>query len=440
MKRFIFFLTLIGVFAITQAHAQSSAELKRKRDKLNQELDELNEEYRQTASNKKATIKQLNIIKAQITLREDKISNINSDIRLLDNQITENTHTVHTLQEQLDELKKQYAAMVVFAYHNQSAYNKLMFIFASKDFNQAYKRLTYLQEFGTYRQRQAESIQGTQKDLHVKITELDHTKNEKSDLLKDQEKEKQTLGKQQLTQAQIAADLSKQEGQIKQQQKDKRNQIARANREVMAAIRREIEEARRRAEAEARARAAEERAREEKAAREAAANNRPAPVAKTVTPKAAKPRMTDNEALNATPEAAMLSNSFLGNRGRLPWPVTNGVITQGFGVYYTEGIKMDSRCVDIRSSAGAPVRAVYEGTVVSVADISGAYLVMIQHGAYFTAYNNLRSVSVSKGQKVSTKQQIGAVAIDPATGEAILQFYVNMGTTPMDPKSWLSSQ
>lgn len=445
MKWFKFLLLIAGLFAGLNVHAQSSAELKRRRDKLNQELDELNEEYRQTASNKKATIKQLNIIKAEISLRESKISNINSDIRLLDNQITQNTNTVHSLQGQLDQLKKEYAAMIVFAYHNQSAYNKLMFVFASKDFNQAYKRLKYLQQFGNYRQRQAESIQGTQKDLHVKINELDRTKHQKSTLLEDQEKEKQTLGKQQLTQAEIAANLSKQEGQLKKQQKDKRNQLARINRELFATIRREIEEARRKAEAEARARAAAaaaaERARAERAAREAAANNRPAPpVAKAPEPKPAPAKMSDSEALTATPEAATLSNNFMGNRGRLPWPVANGVVIQNFGIYYTDGIKNDNQGIDIRTSAGATVRAVFEGEVKNVVDISGSYLVIIEHGKYFTAYNGLRSVSVSKGQKVSTKQSIGTVAIDPATNEAILQFSLINVKSPVDPKQWLTPQ
>lgn len=152
----VFFL--ICTFSLIEVHAQSSAELKRRRDRLNNELEQLNREYQEAARNKKATIKQLNILKAQITLREDKITNINSEIRLLNGQISESSNTVHTLQEQLDQLKKEYAAMIVFAYHNKSAYNKLMFVFAAKDFNQAYKRLTYLQQFGTYRERQAASV------------------------------------------------------------------------------------------------------------------------------------------------------------------------------------------------------------------------------------------------------------------------------------------
>ncbi|MEO6148983.1 MAG: peptidase M23, partial [Mucilaginibacter sp.] len=152
------FILIIGVFFAVDGFAQSSADLKRRRDKLNEELEKLNREYQQTASNKKTSLKQLNILKAQINLREQKITTINSEVRNLDNQISENTNSVHSLQEQLDQLRKEYAGMVLFAYHNKSAYNKLMFMFAAKDFNQAYKRLKYLQQFGTYHQRQAEYI------------------------------------------------------------------------------------------------------------------------------------------------------------------------------------------------------------------------------------------------------------------------------------------
>ena len=145
----VFFLLL--VFAAVGVHAQSSTELKHQREILTQQLEQLNQEYQETANNKRATLKQLNLLKQQINLREQKINNINSEVRNLDNQISENNNFVHDLKGQLDQLKKEYAAMVLFTYRNQSAYNKLMFIFSAKDFNQAYKRLKYLQQIGTYR-------------------------------------------------------------------------------------------------------------------------------------------------------------------------------------------------------------------------------------------------------------------------------------------------
>jgi septal ring factor EnvC (AmiA/AmiB activator) len=428
----VFVLAL--VFAGFMARAQSSsAELKKQRDQLTQQLEQLNREYEETSNNKRASLKQLSLLKQQIELREEKINNINSAIRALDNQISESNSTVHNLQNQLDLLKKQYAAMVLFTYHNQSSYNKLEFLFAAKDFNQAYKRLKYLQQIGTYRERQAEYIQSTQEELHVKINELDKTKEEKSNLLQDQEKEKASLGDERNSQVQVVADLSKQEGQLKQQQQDLQRKIARTNSEIKAAIRREIEEARRKAEEEERAREREAAA----AAAKARAENRE--VAAPAKPHVAAKAMTTSEVLNATPEAAKLSSDFLGNRGQLPWPVTNGNVVQGFGIYYDNlNIKNESYGWDIRTNNGAAVRAIFEGQVKTIQNIQGTYLVVIQHGEYFTAYSNLRSCSVTQGEKVGTKQNIGTVATDSSTGEAIVNFALYRGTTPVDPKIWLA--
>jgi septal ring factor EnvC (AmiA/AmiB activator) len=422
-------LFIVFVFAALAVHAQSSADLKRQRDELTRQLDQLNHEYDETVNNKKTTLKQLNLLKEKINLREEEISNINSAIRNLDNQIAESNNSVHNLQNQLGQLKKEYSAMVLFTYYNQSSYNKLMFIFAAKDFNQAYKRLKYLQQIGNYRERQAGYIQETQVELHVKINELDKNKKEKSNLLSDQLKEKETLGKEKETQVAVVADLSKHEGLLKQQQQDIQRKIAKTNKEINSAIRREIEEAKRKAEEE-------ERAREREAAARAKAENKEAPA--VVKPRTAVKNLSNSEVLNATPEAARLSNDFLQNRGSLPWPVSNGSLKQGFGIYYdNEGIKNESYGWDIKTNAGASVRAVFNGEVTHISDVSGTYLVIVKHGEYFTAYSNLRSYNVKQGQKVTTKQVIGVVSTDSATGEAIVNFAIYKGLDPVNPKIWL---
>ena len=421
---------MIGVFVAVGVHAQSSDELKRRRDKYNEELEKLNHEYEQTVNDKRSTLKQLSLLKAQINLREQKISNINSQVRLLDNQISESNNTVHSLQSQLDQLRKQYAAMILFAYRNKSSYNKLMFIFASKDFNQSYKRLKYLQQFASYRERQANYIMGTEKDLHIKITELDNTKKEKNTLLNDQVKEKETLGKQRKDQSKVVADLSRQQGDLKSQQRDLQRKIAKTNQEISAAIRREIEEARRRAEAAAKA----------AAAAAAAAGVNPANKNVTSAPKTITAKSTTSEVLNATPEAARLSNDFLGSRGSLPWPVTNGVLVQGFGIYKVEGITSESSGIEIKTNPDASVRAVFQGDVRAIRNSYGTYFVVVQHGEYFTAYSNMKTVSVSVGQKVSTKQNLGTVAIESVTGIPKLTFQVWKGGTPVNPTSWLTPQ
>lgn len=412
-------LFLLVVLSALKTYAQSSADLKKQRDLLNQQLEKLNNDYDETSKNKKVTLKQLENIKAQISLREDKIKNISSNIRILDNQISDNTNTVHSLQNQLQQLKKEYGAMVLFAFRNKSAYNKLMFIFVAKDFNQAYKRLKYMQQIGSYRERQAAYITGTQKELGQKIVELDKDKESKDHLLKDQETERQTLGKAKNTQAQVVQDLSKHQKEIKQDLVATRRKLERINRAVAEAVQREIADARRRAEEEARA-----------ADAKAKADNKPAPVRKKIS--------SSNDFLNATPEAAKLSSDFLGNRGRLPWPVTNGIITHPFGTFYTDGIKDENKGVNIKTNRGSSVRAVFEGDVIAVQDIEGSYLVIIRHGGYLTVYSNLRSVNVSKGQKVGTKQSIGIAATDSASGDTEIGFEVHKGVDAMNPTSWLA--
>ena len=428
MKFYKITFFIICFFTAAVAFGQSSAELKRRRDKLNEELNQLNHDLEEATNNKKANLRQLNLIKAQISLRTDKINTINSEMHLLDNQIQESNKTVHSLQGQLDQLKKEYAAMILFAYHNKSSYNQLMFVFSSDNFNQAYKRMKYLQEFSTYRERQAASIRGKQTELHVKIDELDKTKKDKNNLLKDQEKEKANLGKAKKDEDQVISSLSQQQGQIKQQQREKINRINETNRLYAAAIRREIEEARRRAEEEARRREAAEAAK-------AKAEGR---AVEPSTVKKITKNSTVSEVLNATPEAAKLSNDFLGNKGRLPWPVANGGITQGFGMYSIGGIKNDNKGVDIRTNEGASVRAVFNGTVIKVENVGGSYVVLINHGEYYTMYGNLRSVSVSRGQKVTTKQNIGVVETDNMTGMAIANFQLWKGVDAVNPVYWLA--
>lgn len=144
--------------------------------------------------------------------------------------------------------------------------------------------------------------------------------------------------------------------------------------------------------------------------------------------------------MNATPEAARLSNDFLGNKGRLPWPVANsGGVVQGFGRYSTGGITNDNKGIDIRTSEGASVRAVFDGEVNSVTNIGGTYVVLIRHGEFFTVYSNLRSVSVSKGQKVDAKQALGSVAQDPASGMPIAHFELWRGSDAVNPSAWLAN-
>jgi septal ring factor EnvC (AmiA/AmiB activator) len=423
------FILILSVFAF-KASAQTANELKRKKEAIQREIEQLQKNLNKAASGKKLTLQQINALNAQIRLRQDKIGTINSEIKNLDNQISQNTNTVHTLQGQLGDLKKEYAAMIRFAQRNRNSYDKMMFIFAAKDFNQAYKRIKYLQQFSQYRKKQAGYIENTQQDLNGKIKVLDRTLKEKSDLLRDQEKEKDRLGKDKSEQSVVLNKLSKQEKEFKQDIATRKKQQVQIDRAIRLAIQRAIEEAKRE---EARRKAAEEAARlaaAKAAAAKAKAENKPIPVA----PPPVKEKNT-NELLTSDAGSAKLAAGFENNRGRLPYPVS-GTITEHFGVHKVDQASMNNEGVNITASEGAAVRAVFDGEVLGVSLIYGKYVVILMHGNYFTIYQNLKSASVSKGDKVSTRQTIGVLANSGDVAE--LHFEIMRGQTKLNPEAWIS--
>ena len=188
-------MRVLGIFLFlfclnVNLFAQSKSELERKKQQLNSEIAATTKILKETQRNKAATLSQLKTLNRQIQIREQLIGTINSEINFIDKQTNQNTQTIRLLEGQLTKLKKEYAGMVLFAFRNQSSYNKLMFVFAAKDFNQAYKRLKYLQQFSDYREKQAFYIEQTQGQLSTKVTELKTKKQQKSGLLTEEQKEK----------------------------------------------------------------------------------------------------------------------------------------------------------------------------------------------------------------------------------------------------------
>ncbi|MEJ7560376.1 MAG: peptidoglycan DD-metalloendopeptidase family protein [Pedobacter sp.] len=418
MKLSKLLLLLFIIFFATGAMAQSSAELKRKKEALQREIDLLQKNANIAASSKKLTLGQINSLNAKIRLMQSKIGVINSEMKNLDNQIHENTNTVHTLKEQLEQLRKEYASMIRFAQRNRNAYDKMMFIFAASDFNQAYKRITYLQQFSNYRRKQSDYITGKEKDLSYKIVILDKNLRQKSSLLQEQENERTKLGRSKTEQAKVLNRFSREERQYKKDIAARRKVQVQLDRSIRSAIAREIEIERKKAEAEERL---------------AAANANATPGSKPVA--AAKSR-TNAGYLNATPEAAKLSNAFESNRGSLPWPVAAGSITERFGNHMEGQASYTNDGVNIETAEGATVRAVFNGKVTTIRNQFGKYFVLIKHGEYFTVYQNLKSVSVSQGDEVTTKQNIGTVADNEGTPQ--LQFQVRRGMNAQNPEGWIA--
>ena len=424
MKLNKLFLSLLFTAIYAVSFAQTSTQLTRKKEALQREIELAQKNLTKTVNGKKLTLTQINVIRSQIRLRQEKISTINSQMKNLDNQITENTGKVHNLQNRLENLKKEYAGMIRFAQRNRNSYDKMMFIFAANDFNQAYKRIKYLQQFGQYRKKQAAYIQGTEKDLNNQIVVLDKDLKNKNSLLKEQVSEKTKLDKNRNEQSIVLNRLGKQERQFKQDIQKRKQQQAAIDREIRDAIKREIAAARKKAEDE-------EREAARIAAIKAKAENKPAPAVVATKVK------TNSEILRATPEAAKLSAAFENNRGSLPAPVTNGYISTHFGVRKFEQATINEEGVKYHTNEDASVRAVFNGKVTSVSVVAGRYVVLIKHGEYFTVYYNLKSVSIGKGESVATKQNIGVVATSDGVPE--LGFQISRGgVTFLNPEAWLS--
>lgn len=430
-QRFCVILLLFGVVLVASsqtakksggAKVYTKKELESKKKRLLAEIAAAQRVLEQTTETKEATLQQLEALNKQISARENLIKTISTEMIVLDRQIVDNQHRVGTLAEELIQLKKEYAAMVVFAQRNKSSYNKLMFIFAANDFNQAYKRLKYIQQFNEYRRRQVEYILDTQTDLKNSILDLEEKKRGKAVLLQDEQKEKVKLDENKKQQASMVKQLQVKENQLKKDLAKKQDQIERLNRAIEEAIKREIEAAKKKAEEEAR--------------RKALASGKAAPAKSSGSG-------ASSDALTATPESKKLSDDFTGNKGNLPWPVERGEIVEQFGVHphpVLKGVMIQSNGINIQTEMNAAVRVTFDGEVRSVFSVPGQNKsVLVRHGEYFTVYANLISTSVKVGDKVSSKQVIGTVYTVPGKSVAELHFELWKQVTKQDPADWLAN-
>lgn len=417
---------VVFFLALATCYAQSSAELKKQRERLNREIERLNESLKTTSSDKSLSLKQVNALNTQLRLREQKISTISSEISLINNQIASHNKTIQNLRSQLEKLRKDYESMIMFAFRNKNAYNKMMFIFASKDFNQAFKRVKYLQQFNESRKERAKEIEDTQKEIALKVAQLEASKKEQAVLLAEQQGERKVIAQEQGSQSKVLQALTQQEKQFKQELQKKQQEDERLARAIRTAIQREIAEQRR----------LEEEARQAALALEA---ERTGKTVKEVEAEKPAVRKSDTEVLANTPAAAKLSADFASNRGRLPWPVQQGVITQGFGRHtIARGVTIENAGIKIRTNNSAPVQVIFDGTVHTVGSMTGAYFVLVQHGKYFSVYQNLGNLAVKRGQVVQRGQTLGTALVDPQDGTSEVHLEIWEGAAPINPEPWLA--
>ncbi len=402
----------------TVALAQSKRELEKKKEKLNKEIAYTNQLLSQTKKNKSASMNQLVTLNRKITQRKELISTINSEISVVDTEMKQVSTDIENINSNLEKLKKQYAEMAYYAYKNQNTYSTIMFVLSAEDFNQAWKRMKYLRTLSDYRVQQRNLIIKLQDSLSGQKAALLNVKQNKVQLLAQEEKQKQQLDKEKKDQVLMLNNLTQREKKLRTDLKEKQRQEQVLAAKIESIIRREIQLA-------------------QEAARKKAASSVSADASKRKIESPA----SASSALTATPEAIRLSNDFESNKGSLPWPVEQGFISSRFGKHphpVWRDVVLNNNGIDIKSSKGARARTVFEGKVLRVIMVMDKYAVLIQHGEYFTLYSNLNEVYVKAGDKVITKQVLGLVHTNEDDGKTELHLEIWKGSSKMDPESWLA--
>ena len=373
-------------------------DLENKKQELQKEIDYQSKLLNEVKKNKNRSMIQLAILNNKISKQQELISTIGKELGMIEGNISETKENILFKETELKILKNDYAKIIFASYKNRDSYSRLMFLFASNDFNQAIQRIKYMQYYTEARKKQAGLIADTQRQLQTKKQELENRKEQQSKTLFQKEIETGNLSQQKKDKEVTLTDLQKKEKDIKAEIKKKKEQAEKLKKAIEKVIDAEIK-------------------------------------------KSQKLTKSDSKKIILTPEEKELSNDFESNKGKLPWPLAEGVITESFGTHNhpdLPGIKVSNNGVNIGTNKGANVRTVFNGIVVAVASVGGleGKVVIIKHGEYHSVYSNIEEAFVKSGEKVKTKQAIGKVLTDDASATE-LHFEIWKGQSTMDPENWI---
>jgi murein hydrolase activator len=390
----------------------------------------------ETSSQRKVSLGQLRAINQQVNTQRKQIDLLSDDLRLLDKELRTLEEARRKLDDDLASLKKEYGQMIYEASKRTTYLNQLIFLFSASTFNQLVLRYKYLKQYTDARQTQVRQMEEVQQQLVAKRQRITSKKKQQQNVLANQVEEAQKLEVLKTKQDEVVKQLSQKEAELRAELAANR----RAATQLEANLRRIIErEMRERAERERRERLAREAAERERLAREKAEREKAIAAGEAPPPVPAEKAPEPVSSGGMTDEEVSLASSFKASQARLPWPV-RGFVSDHFGRKehpVLKGVIVDNLGIDIQTSNGEAVRAVYDGVVLDVTDMPGMNsVVAIQHGDYMTVYAKLQSVTVRPGQKVKARENIGTVALD-SEGTSSLQFQVWKNTTRLNPEQWL---
>jgi septal ring factor EnvC (AmiA/AmiB activator) len=414
------FFILFLFFATSPLWSQpvTQEQLEERKVKIQLEIKEKEELLKSVKSKEKSIVSQLMIQKEKIGLKEKLIKTTEKQTKLLSNDIYTNQLKINQLNRELGQLRKDYAEMILKSYKSRSEQSRAMFLLSSQNFLQAYKRAQYMKQYASYRKMQGEEIKGKTNELIVYNEKIGAQKSEKEKLIVENEKEKQELEKEKQEQEKIANQIKKDRVKISAEIKKKQQETKKIDAQIQKLIRQAI----------------------------ASANKKTAAANAKANPKATaseKKAIETSTKIVLTPEGKLVSDNFKANKGRLPWPVEKGAVTLGYGDQphpVFKSLVVHNSGIEITTDNGSNARAVFAGEVTQVQFITPLKkAVIVKHGDFFTIYQNLSSVNVEVGEKVSAKQSLGKIRTD-GDGKTTLKFMVSQNTTYFNPSSWLSGR
>ena len=389
---------LSGSTGMAQSSEQKALEAKRER--LQQEISEINRLLFAEKKQKGTILDQLEILDQKINVRQQLIRVTNQQANILNRQIDANIRSITKLREDLDDLKAEYAHMIQKSYQNRSRQNRLMFLLSSETFFQAFKRMQYMKQYTQYRKKQGLEIADKTAELTVLNQDLTEQRRSKEILIAQNLKAKNEMLVEIKSQKELLKTIRQNESKYAAEIRKKTEETRKIDRQIEVLIRSAI-----------------------------AASNREAG------------STANSSSFVLTPEATLIAENFAANKGKLIWPVERGIKRQGYGVYKDAiypGIKHRNNGVIIATDEGAKARAVFEGEVIAVLAVPGGNKgVQIKHGNYISTYYNLSDLYVKKGDKVSVKDELGLIYTNRFNGLTQLKFYLYRDATRLNPEEWI---
>lgn len=390
--------------SLVAAQSDKQKILEEKRQALIEEIKQINTLLFNTKREEKSVLTQVEDLNSRIYARQNLIRITNQQANLLTRKINDNLSKISQLRDELSELKEDYAKMITKSYKSKSQQNRIMFLLSSENFLQAYKRLQYINQYTKHRKKQGESIKKKTILLQTLNVDLIEQKKIKRVLIEENKIAKANLTKEKKDQEILIASLKRNEGRFTNQIKTKQREANKIDKQIETLIKEAI-----------------------------AASN--------------KSKGKENSAKESsitfalTAEAKVLSTSFTNNKGKLPWPVKNGVVVKQYGKQQhpqLPNVTTFNSGVEIATESNAKARAVFNGVVLEIQQLKGANkAIYIQHGNYISIYNNMAKILVKKGDKVTIKQDLGTVFTNPSTGKTILKFLIYKNTIRMNPADWV---